>query len=254
MRKILLCGCNGRMGQTVSRICAERNDIMVTAGLDTLPEKRFDYPVYADLMEFSGYADAVVDFSHPDGLSALLSYGLRKEIPVVLCTTGYNDEQLAQIKEASRKIPIFRSGNMSLGIHLLTDLAKRAAAVLGSDYDVEIIERHHHNKVDAPSGTALMLFDALSEALPYEPSPVYDRHEIHQKRDPGEIGIHTVRGGTIVGEHEIIFAGRDEVITLSHSAGSREVFAAGAVRAALFMAQCKTPGLYNMSDVLEEGR
>jgi len=251
MRKILLRGCNGRMGGAFSRICADRSDIAVAAGVDKVCEQRFGYPVYAEPSAFPGQVDAVVDFSNPEGLGGLLSYCVRQNTPAVLCTTGYDEGQLAEIEAASRKIPIFRSGNMTFGIHLIADLAKRAAAVLGLDYDIEIIERHHNKKLDAPSGTAFMLCDAVKEALPYEPVPVFGRRETGQRRAPGEIGIHAVRGGTIVGEHEVVFAGYNEVITISHSAGSREVFAAGAVRAALFMAERDTPRLYTMKDMLE---
>jgi len=250
MPKIIISGCNGKMGQTITRLCAQREDITISAGFDTNALKLSDYPVYADPMEFSGEADVIIDFSNSSSLDNLLKYCTFRKIPCVLCTTGYSDKQLLQIKSASDCIPIFRSGNMSLGINLLTGLVKKAAAVLGDSFDVEIIERHHRTKVDAPSGTALMLADAVASALPHESEYVYDRHGVRQKRGKNEIGISSIRGGTIVGEHEVIFAGTDEVIEFKHTAYSRDVFACGAISAALFLADIKAPGLYDMNDVL----
>jgi 4-hydroxy-tetrahydrodipicolinate reductase len=184
-------------------------------------------------------------------LDRLLEFGKSRNTPLVLCTTGYTPEQLALIENASKSISVFRSGNMSLGINLLMDLVKRACAVLGESFDVEIVERHHRRKVDAPSGTALMLADAAASALPFSDSEyVFERQSRRQQRGKHEIGISAVRGGTIVGEHEVIFAGLDEVIELRHSAASRDVFAAGAVKAAKFLVGAGAPGLYNMSDVL----
>lgn len=252
MTKIIISGCNGRMGQAVTAICAEKDDVKIVAGFDVNAQKLNDYPVYADPMEYGGDSDVIIDFSSPDSLDNLLNYCTNKNIPCVLCTTGYSDAQLVRINNCSKTAPIFRSGNMSLGINLLTVLVKKAASVLGEDVDVEIVEKHHRMKVDSPSGTALMLADAAAEALPYEPEYVYDRHSVRQKRGAHEIGISSIRGGTIVGEHEVIFAGADEVLTLSHHAASRSVFAAGAVSAAKFMANVKAPGLYDMSHVLAE--
>ena len=192
----------------------------------------------------------MIDFSHPAALGPLLDFCVENKVPVVLATTGYSEEQLAQINESAQKIPVFRSANMSLGINVLVDLVKRAAALLGEDFDVELEERHHRRKLDAPSGTALMLADAASSALPYGPEYVYDRHSVRKPRDRREIGISSLRGGTIVGDHTVVFAGRDEVIELSHRAASREVFAAGAVRAAKFLAGVDVPGLYDMSRLI----
>ncbi|MDR0326045.1 MAG: 4-hydroxy-tetrahydrodipicolinate reductase [Oscillospiraceae bacterium] len=252
MRKILLCGCNGRMGQTVSRLIAGRDDIEIIAGCDVLTGgPALGYPVVSGPAGYPERPDAVVDFSSPDALEGLLAYCGTESVPLALCTTGYDAAQLARIELAAERIPIFRSGNMSLGIYLLMELAKTAAAILGRDFDIEIIERHHRNKVDAPSGTALMLCDALSGALPYQPEPAYNRQPERRPRGGKEIGFHSIRGGTIVGEHEVVFAGHDEIITLGHSARSREVFAAGAVRAALFMAGVAKPGLYDMRDIIE---
>ena len=203
-------------------------------------------------MEFAGTADVVVDFSSPSSLTKLLDYCKAKKTACVLCATGYSDEQLTQIENAAKEIPVFRSGNMSLGINLLTALVKKAAAVLGDSFDVEIVERHHKMKLDAPSGTALMLADAAASALPHESEYVYERQSVRQKRGQNEIGISSVRGGTIIGEHEVIFAGNDEVLEFKHTAYSRNVFANGAVSAAIFMADVKAPGLYDMNDVLSE--
>ena len=250
MQKILLSGCNGRMGQTVSRLAEGRGDMAVAAGCDIAGKSAFAYPVYAKPSDCPERPDSVLDFSAPEVLYGLLDYCKRETVPLVVCATGHDAAQLAAIEQASREIPVFRSGNMSLGIYLLMELAKTAAAVLGADFDAEIIERHHRLKVDAPSGTALMLYDAVSAGLPYQPEPVYNRQPERKPRGDREIGLHAVRGGTIVGEHEVSFSGHDEIITLSHSARSREVFAAGALRAAAFMARITKPGLYDMRDVI----
>jgi dihydrodipicolinate reductase len=252
MPKIIISGCNGRMGQTITRLCADRENITIAAGFDTNAVKLSYYPVYADPMEFCGEADVIVDFSSPSTLDNLLKYCTNRNIPCILCTTGYSNEQLVHIMHASKSIPVFRSGNMSLGINLLTALIKKAASVLGDCFDVEIVERHHNSKLDAPSGTALMLADAAASALPHPSEYIYNRHDVRQKRDKNEIGISSIRGGTIVGEHEVIFAGTDEVIEFKHTAYSRDVFANGAISAALYLANIKTPGMYDMNDVLAE--
>ncbi len=250
MLKIALSGCNGRMGRVIADICAGKENMKVVAGFDVNTVKLGDFPVYADPFEFSGAADVVIDFSNVSSTTQLLHYCIKTRTPVVICTTGHSPEQLEEIRAASEKIPVFRSGNMSVGINLIMDLLKKCAAVLGDGYDVEITEKHHNQKLDAPSGTALMLADAVSEALPYDADYVYDRHERREKRPAHEIGIHTVRGGTIVGEHTVLFAGRDELIEIKHTALSREVFAAGAVDAAAYLAAQTQPGLYNMGHVI----
>lgn len=252
MFKTLISGCNGHMGQVVVQICREAGDVEIAAGFDLLGQKNDDFPVYASPSEFTGTADALIDFSSPAALSSLLELGKSRHIPLVLATTGYSEEQQAQIQEASKTVPIFRSGNFSLGINVLMNLVRRAAAALGGDYDVEIVERHHRRKVDAPSGTALMLAQAASEALPYQPGYVYERQSVRRPRGKTEIGISSVRGGNIVGDHEVIFAGRDEVIELRHSAMSREVFASGALRAARYLAGVEQPGLYDMEDLVKD--
>jgi 4-hydroxy-tetrahydrodipicolinate reductase len=238
------------MGQTVSRLAEGRGDLGIIAGCDVAGQSPFPYPVYQDPSGCPERPDVIVDFSSPASLDGLLAYCGEKNVPLTLCATGYDAAQLAQIELAAQRLPVFRSGNMSLGIYLLMELAKTAAQVLGADFDVEILERHHRNKVDAPSGTALMLCDAVSGSLPYTPEPVYNRQPERKPRGKREIGFHCVRGGTIVGEHEVVFAGHDEIVTLSHSARSREVFAAGALRAALFMAGVTKPGLYDMRDIV----
>ena len=191
----------------------------------------------------------VIDFSNPAVLDGLLEYCLTNGVPAVLATTGYNEEQLAKIRKAAESIPVFFSFNMSLGINLLVQLAKKATSILGGQFDIEIVEKHHNQKLDAPSGTALMLADAINATLDNQYHYVYDRHSKRAKREKTEIGMHAIRGGTIVGEHDIIFAGHDEVITLSHSAASKEVFAVGAVNAAVFLAAQK-PGMYDMSALM----
>ena len=250
MIKILLSGCNGKMGRVVSACVRDRNDCKITAGVDICAETTFDYPVYPSFSGLDVTVDVIIDFSHVSVLSPLLAFAEAKNIPVVLCSTGYSGEQIERIHSAAKVIPVFYSRNMSLGINLLVDLAKKATAVLGTQFDIEIIEKHHNQKIDAPSGTALMIADAISEVLPETPKYEYNRYAQRKKRTKNEIGIHAVRGGTIVGEHEVIFAGRDERITLSHTAQSKEIFAVGAVNAAVFMSSCKKAGMYDMGDLL----
>ncbi|MGE4549444.1 MAG: 4-hydroxy-tetrahydrodipicolinate reductase [Intestinibacillus sp.] len=250
MLRIALSGCNGRMGRVITDICAHKDNVKIVAGFDITGQKLSDFPVYTDPHEFTGVCDVIIDFSNVTSTDSLLDYCLKCKTPVVICTTGQNDAQLAKIQDASLKIPVFRSGNMSLGINLMLDLLRKCAKVLGDGFDVEIIEKHHNQKLDAPSGTALMLADAVNEALPYDAEYVYDRHERREKRPAHEIGISAVRGGTIVGDHSVLFCGRDEVIEIKHSAQSREVFAVGAVNAAVFLAACREPGLYNMQHVI----
>ena len=234
------------MGAAVIAAAKEAGDRIV-AGVDINPAADSPFPIFTSPEEFQGRADVIVDFSHHSALPGLLAYAVRTGTPLVVCTTGHTEEETAAMKEASERVAVFFSRNMSLGINLLISLCRRAAATLGADFDIEIIEKHHNKKLDAPSGTALMIADALSEDA--EHSYVYDRHAERRQRARGEIGLHAVRGGTIVGEHEVLFCGKDEVITLSHSAASREVFATGAIRAARFM-KGRAPGFYNMEDVI----
>ena len=251
MLKIIISGCNGHMGRVVESLCAADPQVQVAAGFDILGSSDRDFPVFSSPAQFSGEADAVIDFSSPAALDGLLDFARATGTPLVLATTGYTPEQVAQIGAAALEVPIFRSANMSLGINVLLELVKKAASVLGDSYDIEIVERHHRRKVDAPSGTALMLADAINEENNGAYHYVYDRSSVRQKRDPKEIGISSVRGGSIVGDHEVLFCGPDEVITLKHTAYSRSVFANGAINAAVYLAK-KEPGLYNMGNMIAE--
>ncbi len=251
MTKILLHGCNGRMGRMITELVRNDADAEIVAGVDSYTGVANDYPVYDSIEKCDSDADVVIDFSNAGAVDALLDHCVEKKVPVVLCTTGLSEAQLAKVQEASGKTAILKSANMSMGINLLLKLLKDAAKVLGNaGYDIELVERHHNQKLDAPSGTALALADSVNEALNGEYHYVYDRSQVRQKRDEKEIGISAVRGGTIVGEHEVIFAGTDEVIEFKHSAYSRNVFAKGAVEAAKFLAGKET-GMYDMSDVIQ---
>lgn len=249
MTRIILSGCNGKMGRVISRIVSEEEDLEIAAGLDINTYIQNPYPVYTDIENCIEDADVIIDFSHPSALDGLLEFAKKRNLPIVVATTGLSAEQKISIEETAKEIPVFFSANMSLGINLLMDLAKKATKLLGDKFDIEIIEKHHNQKLDAPSGTALALAEAVSETLENPAEFVYDRHSVRKKRRANEIGIHAVRGGTIVGEHEIIFAGNDEVIELKHSAASKEVFAEGAVKAAEFM-KGKPTGLYSMADLI----
>ncbi|OQB15555.1 MAG: 4-hydroxy-tetrahydrodipicolinate reductase [Firmicutes bacterium ADurb.Bin193] len=255
MINVVLSGCNGKMGNVVSSIVANDSGMKIVCGFDINTSAQNGYPVVASPFEYSGGADAIIDFSHPSSLAGLLDYAVKKQIPAVICTTGLSAEDIKLIKKASKSVAVFFSANMSLGINLLIDLAVRAAKFLEGSFDIEIIEKHHNQKIDSPSGTALAIADAVSEALSGEYEYVYDRHSVRRKRGANEIGIHAVRGGTITGDHSVIFAGKDEVIELKHQATSKEVFAVGAVRAAKYIAG-KPAGLYDMKDLvssLQEG-
>jgi len=231
----------------VEALCNADLDTQVVAGFDILGGSDRPFPIYSSPTLFTGEADAVIDFSSPAALNGLLDFAVARKIPLVLATTGYTPEQVAQIGAAATQVPIFRSANMSLGINVLLELVKKAAAVLGDSYDIEIVERHHRRKVDAPSGTALMIADAAASTCGHDSQYVYERHSVRQPRDKKEIGISAVRGGTIVGEHEIIFAGHDEVMEIKHTALSRDIFASGAIEAAKFISGVSAPGLYDMS-------
>ena len=251
MTNIILSGCSGRMGEAVSKMLATHTEARIVAGVDVNTDasaKTFGFPVYQNIADFPGKADVIVDFSHHSAINSLLDYAKTHKLPIVICTTGHTDEERQLIKDAANEIAVFTSGNMSIGINLMLELCRRAAEVLGEGFDVEIIEKHHNKKLDAPSGTAVMIAEAISEQRS-DTEYVYDRHNDRRERSSSEIGIHSVRGGTIVGEHEVIFAGSNEVITISHTAASREIFAAGAVRAAIYM-KGKSAGAYNMSDVI----
>lgn len=238
------------MGRVIQQLVAGRTDCTIAAGVDLFADSTAAFPAYTNIADVQEEADVIIDFSHPSLLTPILSYAAQKGgIPAVLCTTGYSAEQVEALKTAAQTQPVFYSRNMSLGINLLIELSKKAAKVLGDQFDIEIIEKHHNQKIDAPSGTALMLADAIASVRDGETQYVYDRHAQRKKREKSEIGLHAVRGGTIVGEHEVFFAGNHEVITLSHSAQSKELFATGAVNAAVYMCG-KGPGLYDMSDMI----
>lgn len=251
MTRIIMNGCNGKMGQVITRLAAEDSDAEIVAGFDIRDDKENTYPVFTNPEEFEGEADVVIDFSHPSSLTGILSFCKKRKLPVIICTTGLSSEQKEEFKEASKEIPVFFSANMSIGINLLIDLAKKAAKLLEGSFDIEIVERHHNQKIDAPSGTALAIADGIDEALSFPAEYVYDRHSVRRKRKNTEIGISAVRGGTIVGDHEVIFAGNDEVIELSHHAHSKEVFAVGAIKAAKFI-KGKAAGMYDMNDLIAE--
>ncbi len=254
MTGIILSGCNGKMGRAVTALINEMQDCEIICGIDLFTETANDYPVFTSPMliseELIKESDVIIDFSNPSALGGLLEFAVKNALPAVISTTGLNDAQTALIKTASNKIPVFFSANMSLGVNLICELAKKAAKVLGDSFDIEIVEMHHNQKIDAPSGTALMIADAIKEELSQDTKYEYDRHSKREKRTKNEIGIHAVRGGTITGEHEIIFAGLDEIIKISHSARSKSLFATGAVNAAKFLCG-KNAGLYSMSDMLE---
>ena len=248
MTNILLCGCSGRMGAVVSDMAAADDNVKIVCGVDVLGEASGAYPAYETLGDCKEDADVVVDFSNPAVFDELLAFCVDRKMPLVICTTGLSEDQLAAIDKAAEKIAILRSANMSVGINVMIKLLRQIAPYMSeAGYDIEIVEKHHNQKLDAPSGTALALAEAGNEEgkLDY----VYDRSQVRQKRDKKELGISAVRGGTIVGTHEVIFAGEDEVITFEHMAYSRKLFAKGALEAAKFLAG-KKPGMYSMQDVI----
>ncbi|MBO5293224.1 MAG: 4-hydroxy-tetrahydrodipicolinate reductase [Lachnospiraceae bacterium] len=250
MTKVIMHGCNGKMGQVITGIIAADEEIEIVAGIDVSNHIQNSYPVFDRIDKCDVEADVVIDFASAKAVDALLDYCVEKQIPCVLCTTGLSEEQLARVGEASKKVAILKSANMSLGINMLFKLLKEAAAILApAGFDMEIVEKHHNLKVDAPSGTALALADSINEELNGEYEYTFDRSSRREKRPKKEIGISAVRGGTIVGDHDVIFAGTDEVITFSHTAYSKAVFGKGAVQAAKFL-KGKPAGHYEMSDVI----
>ena len=250
MVKIILYGCNGKMGQVINGICAQDPEIEIAAGVDLYDGIQNPYPVFQNIADCSVDADVIVDFSSAKAADALLDYSMERKIPVVLCSTGLSKEQLAKVRQTATQTAVLKSANMSLGINMLLDLVKKAVHVLApAGFDIEIVEKHHNQKLDAPSGTALALADSINEELEQPYDYQYDRSKERQKRPKNEIGIASVRGGNIVGEHDIIFAGTDEVVTFRHTAYSKAVFAKGAVEAAKFLAG-KEAGMYDMADVI----
>lgn len=251
MVKILMHGCNGKMGRMITEIVKNEEDAVIAAGVDKFTGIPNDYPVFEEIAQCDVDVDVVIDFSNAGAVDELLDYCVKKSLPVVLCTTGLSDEQLKKVDECSEKIAVLKSANMSMGINLLLKLLKDAAKVLApAGYDIELVEKHHNQKLDAPSGTALALADSINEAMGNEYEYVCDRSQVRKKRDAKEIGISAVRAGTIVGEHEVIFAGTDEVIEFKHTAYSRSVFAKGAVEAGKFLAG-QPAGMYDMGDVIQ---
>lgn len=251
MVRFIMHGCNGKMGQVISKIVKDDPNAEMVAGIDKYMGIANEYPVYESIDKCDVEADVIIDFSNATAVDGLLDYCVAKEIPVVLCTTGLSEAQLQKVSEASEKVAVLKSANMSLGVNMLLKLLQDAAKVLApAGFDIELVEKHHNQKVDAPSGTALALADSINEALDNEYTYNYDRSQVRQKRDKKEIGIVAVRGGTIVGEHEVIFAGEDEVIEFKHTAYSKAVFGKGAVEAGKFL-KGKEAGLYDMKDVIQ---
>ena len=251
MTEIIMHGCNGKMGQAITRMVKEDSNAKMVAGIDAYQGIENEYPTYKTIEECTGKGEVIIDFSNADAIDGLLAYCVEKNTPVVLCTTGLSEEQLRKVEEASKQVAILKSANMSLGVNMLLKLLKEATGVLSpAGFDIEIVERHHNQKVDAPSGTALAMADSINEALDKEYTYNFDRSKDRKKREKKEIGVVAVRGGTIVGEHEAIFAGEDEVVEFKHTAYSKAVFAKGAIEAAKFLAG-KPAGMYDMSDVIQ---
>ncbi len=250
MTKVIMHGCNGKMGQMITNIIAAEDGIEIVAGVDASDHIRNTYPVFCSMAECNVAADVVIDFSAAAAVDVLLDYCVEKHLPCVLCTTGLSEAQLARVDEAAKQIAVLKSANMSLGVNMLLKLLKDAAQVLvPAGFDIEIVEKHHNLKKDAPSGTALALADSINEEFGNQFEYVYDRSQRRERRAQKEIGISAVRGGTIVGDHDIIFAGEDEVITFSHRAYSKALFGKGAVQAAKFL-KGKPAGRYDMKDVI----
>ena len=251
MVRAIMHGCNGKMGQVITKLAEGDGQIEIVAGIDRNKGLNNTYPVFETLKECTVEADVVIDFSNAAAVDELLAVCVEKQLPVVLCTTGLSEEQLSTTEEAAKKVAVLRSANMSLGINLLMKLLQSAATVLApAGFDMEIVEKHHNQKLDAPSGTAIALADSMNEALDKAYTYTYDRSKERKKREKQEIGISAVRGGTIVGEHEVIFAGTDEVIEFKHTAYSKAVFGKGAIEAAKYLAG-KPAGRYDMSDVIQ---
>lgn len=250
MIRAIMHGCNGHMGQVITGLAAEDAELEIVAGIDLSDHIKNTYPVFSSLEDCDAEADVIIDFCSAKAIDGLLGYMVKRNLPAVICTTGLSEEQVRKVREASASVAVLKSANMSLGINMLLKLLKEAALTLApASFDMEIVERHHNQKVDAPSGTALALADSMNDALDHAYSYKYDRSKERAKREKQEIGISAVRGGNIVGEHEVIFAGTDEVIEFKHTAYSKAVFAKGAIEAAKFLAG-KAPGFYDMSDVI----
>jgi 4-hydroxy-tetrahydrodipicolinate reductase len=246
-----MCGCNGKMGQVITRLSEQFDNVRISAGYDLSGSKNNDYPVFTDLESCNVPVDVIIDFSNPAAFESIIKFAVSRKIPLVMATTGLSQAQLHELETASAVIPVFQSANMSLGINLLIDLVKKAAKILDPNFDIEIVEKHHNQKIDAPSGTALAIADSINSVLDNRQEYMYDRHSRRKKRSRNEIGIHAVRGGTIVGDHSVIFAGNDEIIEINHTAMSKDIFGTGALRAAKFIFG-KAPGKYCMDDIIEK--
>ena len=250
MIKIIMHGCNGKMGQAICKMVEQDETAEIVAGIDINPVNA-NFPTFTDINECNVKADVIIDFSTATAVNRLVDYCVNKQMPVVICTTGIDDETIKKIDEASKHIPVFKSANMSLGINLIASLLKKATAILDENgFDIEIIEKHHNQKIDAPSGTALLIADAINESMDNKFDYVYDRSQIREKRSRKEIGISAIRGGNIVGEHSVIYAGKDEIIEFTHFAHSKEVFATGAIKASKFLSG-KPAGKYDMQDIMD---
>ena len=250
MTNIILSGCNGKMGQVISRLVSQRDDVSIAFGVDINTQKNFDYEVYSSIGESDIKGDVIIDFSHPSCFESVVNYSRETKTPLVMATTGLDASQKEALCELSKDTAVFFSANMSIGVNLLISLVKKAAALLEDSFDIEIIEKHHNQKIDAPSGTALMIADEIADTLTEKPQYVYDRHSVRKKRTKDEIGIHAVRGGTIVGEHDVIFAGNDEIIEINHKAMSKEIFAVGSIKAAKFIKNMPC-GMYDMKNIMD---
>lgn len=249
MINILLSGCNGKMGQVITRLSEQFDDLKIAAGYDISDSGKNPYPVFNNLEDCKVDVDVIIDFSSPNALESLLKFAMKKRVPAIIATTGLSQAHKSMLQAASKDIPIFFTANMSLGINVVVDVVKRITRILEENFDIEIVEKHHNQKIDAPSGTALAIADAINEVTNENQEYVYDRHSRRKKRGKNEIGIHAVRGGTIVGEHSVIFAGNDEIIEIKHTAMSKDIFGMGALRAALFIHD-KKPGMYDMNDLI----
>lgn len=249
MINVIICGCNGKMGRVLTEIILEKSEYKIVAGIDIQARPYYDIPVFRSFNETSVLCDVIIDFSSTSALDDILNYALKNNIALVLCTTGYSNDQVEKIKKASNTIPIFSSRNMSIGVNLMVELSKKAYKVLGEDFDIEIVEKHHNQKIDAPSGTALMIADEISKCTENRTQYIYDRHCHRRSRNKNEIGIHSIRGGNIIGQHEVIFAGDSEILTIIHHANSRDLFARGALKCCEFIKN-KKAGMYSMSDLV----
>ncbi|MGU9539839.1 4-hydroxy-tetrahydrodipicolinate reductase [Clostridium tepidum] len=248
MVKVILNGCNGKMGKVICDLAQNYSNLKIVAGIDKKNENS-SFPIFNNINECNVEADVILDFSRPDALKGLLNFATLKNMPIIICTTGFSEEEIKLIEETSKKIPVFRSANMSIGINIVNNILKNISAFMYKNFDIEIIDKHHNQKVDAPSGTAILLGDTIKNSIKKDTKYIYGR-EGSSKRTHDEIGMHAIRGGTIVGEHDVIFAGAGETIEIKHTALSREVFAVGALNACLFMSG-KEAGLYNMDNVIQ---